>query len=254
MTVLATVLALAVTASGLAAPAAADYVALGSSFAAGPGITPTQPGSPPACGRSARNYASQAAAKLRLTLTDATCSGATTADVLNNQVNAVTENTKLVTITIGGNDVNYIGSLFAYSCQTSGGSQCGTVDQAAIDRALTTVHTKIGNVVTAVRQKAPRAKVLLVNYLTVVSRTACTGVPLTQAQVDFERSVAQRLAAATRRAGAPVVDAAGASAAHDACSASPWMEKYQPGGGRAGYHPNLAGMTAVAELVVRQAR
>ncbi|SDM71910.1 SGNH/GDSL hydrolase family protein [Allokutzneria albata] len=266
MTVLAAVLALTVTASGWAVPPGSEYVALGSSFAAGPGIPPSRPGSPPACGRSSNNYPGLAAAKLRLTLTDVSCSGATTAHLLTTpqhgqppQVEAVTPNTRLVSVTIGGNDVNYIGSLFAYSCQTSGGAQCAGVDQAAIDQALKTVHTKIGNVVTAVRKKAPRAKVLLVNYLTVLPRTGtCTGVPLTPAQADFERGVASRLAAATRRAavetGASVVDAASASATHDACSADPWMEKYQPGQGRAGYHPTPAGMAAVADLVARSAR
>ncbi|MFB9909704.1 SGNH/GDSL hydrolase family protein [Allokutzneria oryzae] len=264
--VLGAVVALSMAVSGWTVPSGAEYVALGSSFAAGPGIPPSKPGSPPACGRSANNYASQVAAKLHLALTDATCSGATTANLLTTpqhgqppQVDAVTANTKLVTVTIGGNDVNYVGSLFAYSCQTSGGAQCPAVDPAAIDQALKTVHTKIGDVVTAVRKKAPRAKVLLVNYLTVLPRTgpACTGVPLTPAQVDFERGVASRLRDATRRAAvetkASVVDAASASATHDACSPSPWMEKYQPGQGRVGYHPTPAGMAAVADLVVRQA-
>ncbi|MCP3802061.1 SGNH/GDSL hydrolase family protein [Allokutzneria sp. A3M-2-11 16] len=266
MTVLAAVLALTVTASGWAVPPGAEYVAMGSSFAAGPGIPPSQPSSPTACGRSSKNYPSLAAAKLRLALTDVSCSGATTANLLTApqhgqppQVDAVTANTRLVSITIGGNDVNYVGSLFAYSCQTSGGgAQCPSVDQAAIDAALKTVHTKIGNVVTAVRNKAPRAKVLLVNYLTILPRTgpACTGVPLTQAQVDFERGVARRLADATRRAaaetGASVVDAASASAKHDACASTPWMEKYNPGQGRAGYHPTPTGMAAVADLVIDQ--
>ncbi|MBA8924346.1 lysophospholipase L1-like esterase [Kutzneria viridogrisea] len=247
-----------------AVPSGAKYVALGSSYAAGPGIPPTKPGSPPACARSANNYASQVAAKLKLALTDVTCSGATTANILTTaqsgqgpQIEAVTADTKLVTVTIGGNDVNYVGSLYAYSCQTSGGSGCAGVDQAAMDTALKSVHTKIGNVVSAVRRRAPQAKVLLVNYLTVLPRTgpACTGVPLTQAQVDFERGVASRLRDATARAasasGASVIDAASASATHDACSASPWIEKYAPPNGRAGYHPTPTGMAAVAELVVR---
>ncbi len=39
-------------------PAGLKYVALGSSFAAGPGIPSPQPGTPAACGRSTNNYAS----------------------------------------------------------------------------------------------------------------------------------------------------------------------------------------------------
>ncbi|MEU5049105.1 GDSL-type esterase/lipase family protein [Streptomyces sp. NPDC021096] len=98
-------------------PRGAKYVAMGSSFAAGPGITPTKPGSPAACGRSADNYASKVAARFGLALTDVTCSGAT-ANILTTgqhgrppQISAVTADTRLVTVTIGGSDVNYLGSL-----------------------------------------------------------------------------------------------------------------------------------------------
>src|ERR1700712_285245 len=86
------------------------YVALGSSFGAGPGILPRVEGAPRASGRSEKNYAHLLAAHLGLALDDVTFSGATAAEMLEagGQVEAVTDTTRLVTVTCGGNDVGYI--------------------------------------------------------------------------------------------------------------------------------------------------
>src|SRR4051794_14907985 len=82
------------------------YVALGSSIASGFGIS-VQSSS---CGRSNRNYPNVIAKQYRLKLVDVTCGAATIPNVLDTpqgtappQINAVTSNTKLVTISVGGN-------------------------------------------------------------------------------------------------------------------------------------------------------
>lgn len=256
---------------GAAAPAAVtpaavaaglNYVGMGSSFAAGPGIPPAQSGTgAAACARSAGNYASIVAREIGANLVDASCSGATTANVLTDsqsgqppQVDSVTSATQLVTVTIGGNDVDYLGSIDSYSCTTSGGSNCGTVDQASINQTFGVLAGRIENVVNAVHATAPQARVLLVNYFTILPDTGvCTGVPLTSDQATFERGIASRLAAATSTAasatGATLVDLASASHGHDACSATPWVETYTPAAGRSQYHPNEAGMRGAATLV-----
>ncbi len=99
-------------------PAGSHYVAMGSSFAAGPGLPPRAPGSPRRAGRSARNYAHLVASALGLDLHDVTYSGATTGDILGPsaagqpaQLDAVTPATRLVTITAGGNDVGFVPRL-----------------------------------------------------------------------------------------------------------------------------------------------
>ncbi|MFI9385463.1 SGNH/GDSL hydrolase family protein [Kutzneria sp. NPDC052558] len=243
-------------------PPGARYVALGSSFAAGPGIPPAEPGGPAACGRSSRNYANLVAGKLGLALTDATCSGATTANVLTTsqagqppQIQAVTADTRLVTMTIGGNDVNYLGSLGSYSCQDSGGSSCGAVDQAAITAGLKTVGSRIAAVIDAVRARAPQARVVVVDYQTIlpVAGPLCDGVPMSDAHLAFERGLRVQLDAATRAAAADrhatLVDVATASLSHNACSAEPWIEKYVVPAGISAYHPKPAGMAAIAAMV-----
>ncbi|GAA2577014.1 hypothetical protein GCM10010435_61460 [Winogradskya consettensis] len=246
----------AVPASGL------NYVAIGSSFAAGPGIQPVQSGSgASACSRSDNNYPSVLTREIGANLTDVSCSGATTANVLTTsqnglppQVNAVTSSTQLVTVTIGGNDVNYLGSLGAYTCQADGGSNCAGVDRTAIDQAFTALGGRLENVVNAVHNAAPGAHVYLVNYFTILPDSGgCTGVPLNADQSAYERSIATRLATATSNAasatGATLVDLAAISHGHDACSADPWVETGHPAAGRSAYHPNEAGMRAAAAAV-----
>ena len=59
------------------------YVAMGSSYAAGPFLGSRVPGSPRPAGRSLQNYAHLVAADLGLALTDVTFSGATIAELLH---------------------------------------------------------------------------------------------------------------------------------------------------------------------------
>jgi hypothetical protein len=92
--------------------AGAPYVAMGSSFAAGPFIPHRVPGSPRAAGRSTGNYAHLVARRLGLNLVGVTFSGATTHEFVTRskrpaQIAAVTESTRLVTLTGGGNDVGF---------------------------------------------------------------------------------------------------------------------------------------------------
>lgn len=243
------------------------YVALGSSFAAGPGVPDLKPGVPGACGRSTRNYPTLAAVAKGATLVDVTCGGATTANVLSKeqaglppQIQAVTADADVVTVTIGGNDVNYMGSLMAYGCQNSKAAKgrtkaCPTVDRAAMLRGLDTLHERIGAVYAEIHRRAPDALVFALIYQAVLPAEgpSCAGLPLTDDQLAFERTVVARLEAATRRAArahdVTVIDTTPITRDHGVCSAEPWMEPYVPPPGRVGYHPNEAGMAAVAELV-----
>ena len=77
-----------ISVASAATTAGLNYVAIGSSFAAGPGITPVQSSTgAAACARSGNNYASVVGRDLGANLTDVTCSGATTANVLTTSQN-----------------------------------------------------------------------------------------------------------------------------------------------------------------------
>ena len=156
-------------------PAGSRYVALGSSNAAGANIPPVAIDRPARCGASEVSYARLLARRLTLNLTDATCGGATTVQVLQPwnelpaQIDAVTADTRLVTISIGGNDLNYMGVVFAGSCRMglrdprmAAGSECPTVPEPDA-AAYTRVENQIVAIVQAIKARAPQARV--VTYL-----------------------------------------------------------------------------------------
>ena len=264
-------LGLALMIAGLAAASAghaaiapgSHYVAMGSSYAAGPGITTPADNPPTRCARSQDNYAHQVARRLKLNLTDASCSGATTANLLGAwrelpaQVDAVTADTRLVTITIGGNDLNFVGNLDAASCRATGGTSCGTVkapveaDYAALDKALYAL-------VAAIRQRAPAARIVFVEYPVVLPATGtCAATPMAADEADMIRATATRQLAITDAVATAektdVVDFAARSTGHDACAPDPWIAGYLDASGahaKVPYHPNLESMTAQADDIV----
>jgi lysophospholipase L1-like esterase len=254
--------------AGAGALAGQDYVAMGASFASGPGIPGRERGSPRVCGRSTNSYPNLLARRLDLALRDVTCQGATTADILTReqlgqppQIDAIHAGTDLVTITVGGNDVGYLASLINYSCSASGGTHCVKVNRIAMSRTLTQIRSRLAKIAREIHRRAPRSRVLLVDYLSILpaSGRACTGVPLMRDQVAFELNVARELDTAIRQAaadtGAQLVEVSAASRDHNnACGRHPYIEKYKPGRHRISYHPNEAGMAMVADLIADQLR
>lgn len=241
------------------------YVALGSSMAAGPGIWPRAKGAPWGSGRSARNYAHLVAQRLNLDLVDVTFSGATTAHVLSDrqrgvppQIDALDGSEVLVTITIGGNDVGYIPLLLAASLPRPARIVpriSALLDRDAREQALAQVGDSLRAVGAVVRRRAPNARVVFVDYLTMLPPDGQPARPLPQADADLGRYVAGCLeeltAAAAQATGCQIVRAGQASRTHHAWSTDPWTVgaawplPWRP----APFHPNAAGMRAVAELI-----
>ncbi len=249
------------------------YVALGSSMAAGPGIPPRDTDAPLRAGRSAANYPHLVAQRLGLDLVDVTYSGATTAHVLTDsqhgtrpQASVLDGSEVLITVTIGGNDVGYVPLLTAAgvphaarSVPLLGALLREMLDPTARDRALVDVGESLGKVGRTIRQRAPRATVLFVDYLTVLPPAGQDASPLSGADAALGRRVAATLERLTGEAAAETgcgwVRAAEASREHHAWSNDPWTTKPSriglPLPGRpAPAHPNAAGMRAVAELII----
>ncbi len=163
----------------------AKYVALGDSYSAGLGLPPYSATPSPGCLQSTNGIAEQVAAKYQLALTDVSCSGATIANVLSTaqtvtgggsvpaQLDAVTPDTALVSLVIGGNDAGFStvlptcaaasanGPLLldptAASCAAKYGSQLTAAIQGAVAPALDAL-------LAAIHQKAPNATVVLLGY------------------------------------------------------------------------------------------
>lgn len=206
------------------------------------------------------------AERVGLDLTDVTYSGATTANVLDEpqhgtppQIEALDGTETLVTVTIGGNDVGYVPMLMAAGLPRFVRllpPLRDLFDRTARDRALVAVEESLRRVGREVRARSPRARVLFVDYLTLLPPSGTAAAPLRDVDVALGRRIADTLerltGAAAADTGCEWVRAAEASRAHHAWSAEPWTTK--PGlpwpGRPAPLHPNAAGMRAVADLVV----
>ncbi len=253
-------------------PGDPEYVALGSSFAAGPGDGEQAAGSYLPCFRSRVNYPHLFAEHARLRLIDVTCSGATSHDVLEGgqffqpaQIDAVRETTKLVTVTIGGNDVAYLGNLGAWACANDPVhvpvlarllGLCRETASAEIEEAIAGLPVQLKNIVDEVHRRAPGARVVLVDYADVLPQSGtCNQLRLSSQEADAGRELAMRLNAITAetawRTDSGLVQASQLTRGHDVCSAQPWVFGFQfpehlSSSGPVPFHPKAEAMQAIA--------
>ena len=239
-----------------------EYVALGSSFAAGLGLGPRVEGSAVAAGRTINSYPQKFARLSGLSLVDMTWSGSKTRDILHPgmffqrpQIDGVGPLTKLVTITAGGNDVAYGGDLVMMSYRNRGPVLRFLLGLIASDplpatqRDFQKVYGDMTSAITEIKRRSPHAKVVVVTYPAVLPmQGTCSALSLTDTQVALMRTVADHLAQVTKdaasHAGASVLDMAAISAGHDACSAVPWTHGALTN--ETPFHPSNAGTDATA--------
>lgn len=239
------------------------YVALGSSFAAGLGLGPAQPGSPAVCMRSAKGYPQELARLTDLRLVDMTCSGSSTGHILHGgqvflgpQISAVGPEARLVTITSGGNDVSYISDLTLASGRAGlFGKLLWRGPRPVGERDFARVSQNFESIVREVRRRAPSATVVLVSYPAILPPSGtCLAVGVDAQTADLVREVAAGLRNATevaaQRTGALFVDMDAVGVGHDACSSRPWVNGAHPSEG-APFHPTVAGAKATAQAIAR---
>ena len=180
------------------------------------------------------------------------------------QVDALTPETRLVTITGGGNDVGYIARILLGSMTPplswlppvrAGRRAFDTPAQT--DAKFAELERGMRALIAEIRRRSPQAEIALVQYLSLLPVDATTPVGRFPRELaDWARATAARLAALTgsvgEELGCVVVPVAAASASHHAWSAEPWTRRLQFSRSKgAPYHPTPAGMRAVADLVVR---
>ena len=251
------------------------YVALGDSYASGPGI-PEQRADPIGCQRSTQNYPALLAQELRIRdYTDMSCGGARTDNMTAPQpvrpvhhpaqFDALRPDTDLVTITIGGNDIN-IGDLWLACAQLGPTDPTGDPCQRQVTAGGTDLYAqrialaapKVGQALEAIRQRSPRATVLLVGYLRILpSATGCYPTfPIARGDVRYVDGVEQQLTAMladqASNHGAVFVDSYARSLGHDACQQPGvrWVEGTAATTAAAPDHPNALGMQEVARLAL----
>jgi lysophospholipase L1-like esterase len=254
-----------------------SYVSLGDSYTSGP-LIPDQTGSPLGCLRSNHNYPSLvAAATHAASFTDVSCSGADTTDMTQPepvtlgtnppQDDALSAATTLVTLQIGGNDINFSGIIekcaelsltdpFGAPCKqhyTSGGT-----DQ--LKAAVNATAPKVAADLQGIHADAPGARVLVVGYPAILPNTGdgCWPlVPVAYGDVPYLRGVEKELNAmlgtVAAANGATYVNTYTASIGHDACRSpgTKWVEGLVPTSPAAPFHPNARGERGMATQVLK---
>ena len=257
---------------GAAGASAANWAGLGDSYAAGP-LIPNQQLSPLGCLRSDHNFAHLAAAALGRSLADASCSGAKTDDMTAPQdvtpgqnppqFNALTTDTQIVTLQIGGNDIGFTSILencatanpFAHPCRDK---YVVNGHDTLADKIAATAP-KVATVLQGIHARSPGARVFVVNYAAILPETGSgcwPQVPIAFSDVPYLRSVEKNLNAMLAQQAAAndarIVDDYTASIGRDACKSSStrWVEPLVPANAAAPFHPNARGEAGIAAEVV----
>ena len=221
-----------------------EYVALGDSYASGVGAG-TYDSASGDCKRSPLDYPHQwAAANPEYTLNDVTCSGATIADVRNNQLSALSSTTNFVTITVGGNDAQF--SSVVQACLTKSDSYCKTATDWMSYYARNQLVTELAALYKDIKARSPKALILVLGYPQTVSSTGtCPVIDLSSAKRTAMNGLADALAEGTLAASVkePVyfLDMRATFKGHGACGSDPWVNDLT--NASAVFHPNAAGYT-----------
>ena len=135
----------------------------------------------------------------------------------------------------------------------------GLPDAAVADTELAARGPEIAAIVAAVRERAAHARILLVDYLTVVTHQTPTGANATfdAEELDvflrLQQALAQAYETAAHESGAELLAMSAISADHALGSDDPWIIGFQPDmATTAGsFHPNEAGMQAIADHLLQ---
>lgn len=233
---------------------------MGDSYTAGPGLPPLDQQSG-ACLRSTANYPAVVAEKFDADLSDVSCSGADSKQISTDanrypaQIDAVTADTDLVTLTLGAND----GGLFTQmiSACAVGDQNAATCERFATDQLpglLDQTEQGVRSSLELITKKAPDATVVLVGYLPLTREGACAEMNLSERLMPLAQQAQDGIEDAQRRAakdtGVEFVSMMDIGAGHDPCGKEPWTNGLvrEPADGILA-HPNKTGMRATADAV-----
>ncbi|RAG85858.1 lipase [Streptacidiphilus pinicola] len=173
------------------------------------------------------------------------CSGATTTDVINNQLSGLNSATTEVSITVGGDDAGFTSTM--ETCVLDGTSACVSAVNTAENFVNTQLAARLDAVYDAVSQDAPNAHVVVLGYphlyavpgdcvfgISDTSRTAING-----AADDLDNVIAGEVA---KYPNFSFGDVRGAFSGHEICTDDQWLHSttlpvYES------YHPTSAGQS-----------
>jgi lysophospholipase L1-like esterase len=229
-----------------------EYAALGDSFAAGVGANNYLERT---CYTSSKSYPKllDADADKRLVAFPA-CSGKDTVDVLNRQVAAVPATAKVVTVTVGGNDVGFAGVMQNCFVLTSNSACASAIAAGAVIAESDAFAARIASVVTSIQTRAPGAKVIVAGYpLLFWENSSGVNPKYSWAdEVNDETVVLNDVIESVATAnGAVFVDVEDDFAGHGIGSSSSWINdwKWFTTTTVNAFHPNASGHAAYATAI-----
>jgi lysophospholipase L1-like esterase len=223
------------------------YDALGDSYASGYGVGPYAGG---LCARSATAYAVQVSGREKLALDDfVACAGATTTSlVAGGQLSALSDDTDLVTLTIGGNDIGWSGAVLA--CLGGSDAQCSGAIALSRAKVTDTLPGLLDTVYAQIAQHAPHAHVIVTGYPRLFSPEygafLFASPQEQQALDDGADQLNAVIAAAAARHGFQFVDVTKRFVDHGVNAPEPWILGL---GSPGPFHPNAEGYAAYAAAV-----
>lgn len=248
--VVATSFAALLVGAGLLGPGAASaeppaYTALGDSYSSGVG-TRTYYADSGGCKRSQYAYPVLDASRLGATLTFAACAGAKVDGVLSGQLGSLNDATAFVTISVGGNDAGF--SSVLTRCALPWPYTCWTQINNAQSFIRNTLPGKLDQVYSAIRSKAPYARVVVVGYPRLFNGEQCNfAARISSGEQSELNETADILAEVTAgRAAAHGfgwVDPRAAFTGHSVCDDAEWLNGLSDPVGES-YHPNRTGQSA----------
>jgi lysophospholipase L1-like esterase len=237
--------ALSLVLTATPASAAVNYVALGDSYASGVGAGSYSGGS---CERSANAYPQLwANANAPASFAFVACSGATTTDVINNQISALSAATTLVSVTIGGNDVGF--SSVMTTCVLGTTSDCvNAVDQAEAE-AESQLPGALNTLFNDISARAPNARVVVIGYpefYDLSKSSTCIGLSTTDRTAlnggaDVLDSVIS--SATAGHAGFVYAEIRPAFGGHEICDSTSWLHSVDWFDLSDSYHPTASGQS-----------
>ena len=226
-----------------------NYVAMGDSYSSGVG-SGSYIAASGSCDRSTKAYPYLwAAAHAPASFAFVACSGAKTTDVSANQLSALSATTTLVSISIGGNDLNFAGIM--EDCNLYGTSRCVSDINAAENTARTQLPGWLDTLYGQIRSRAPYAHVVVLTYPAFYDPNApwyCLGLSSTsRSKVDEGANVLDgviKTEATKPQYGFAVADVRSQFAAgHQICDSGSWMHSVDWTFITQSYHPTASGQS-----------
>jgi lysophospholipase L1-like esterase len=184
------------------------------------------------------------------------------------QIDGVHADTDLVTVTAGGNDLQFAGSmLYAAWSRFQPGSPMVTMLSQGLpagipeptEQSIDAVAHGLATIVNEVRTRARHARIILVDYLTVIDgQDHPEPWPFSPAETEtflrIQKALVRGYEIAADRSGAELLQVSKLNVDHGLGSAEPWIFDFQPSFEKTGssFHPSDAGMSAIADALAQR--